>query len=109
MKGKKTGGRQKGSKNKIPGMNSIRSQLTNFVQNNALPKLVKQFNRLKPKDQLMFLTKILPFTTATYQSISFNLRDLPEQDLEFVLQKLKEDAQNEQPETNTNQQDSEFD
>lgn len=89
MKGKKTGGRIKGVPNKLTP--SIREMLTWFVQQ-EWPGVKKAFGKLSPYQKVIAFSKILPFVAPQYQSISFNLKDLPEQDLQFVLEKLKEQA-----------------
>jgi len=95
MKGKKTGGRKKGTPNKIPGMASIRSELTRFVQEKGVPAMFKKFNRLTATNQLFFLTRLLPFVTAQYSNVSMRLQDMSEEDLELILAKVTERKNNE--------------
>lgn len=57
-KGSKTGGRQKGTPNKVSGTvkEMINQAISNELQN--LPKLLTQ---LEPKDKAEFIIKVLPY------------------------------------------------
>ena len=57
-KGVKTGGRQKGTPNKLTG--SVKEMLTQFVTNEVqhLPTLL---NKLEPKEKIDFIVKLLPY------------------------------------------------
>lgn len=57
-KGLKTGGRQKGTSNKLTG--SVKEMLTQFVTNEVqhLPTLL---NKLEPKEKAEYIIKLLPY------------------------------------------------
>ncbi len=58
MKGKKTGGRSKGTPNKTT--NEVREIVKSFVVNN-LVSIQEDFSTLEAKDKLFFLEKLLKY------------------------------------------------
>ncbi|HBL73780.1 MAG: hypothetical protein A2W90_16975 [Bacteroidetes bacterium GWF2_42_66] len=60
-RGVKTGGRQKGTSNKLSG--TVKEMITQFVENEVqnLPGLLIQ---LEPKEKVDFIIKLLPFIIA---------------------------------------------
>ncbi|HYC83886.1 MAG TPA: hypothetical protein VEB86_01635 [Chryseosolibacter sp.] len=65
------------------------------------PTVEKAFNRLKDKDKVFAFTKLLPFITPQYSSINFSLKNMTEQDLETIINHLK-NSENEEQENGIN-------
>lgn len=86
-KGQKFGGRQKGTPNKVTA--GTREALKNFLEAQR-PEFEKAFIKLSPKEKVYAYTKLLPFITPQYSSINFSLSQMSEDDLQFLISKLKE-------------------
>lgn len=87
MKGKKTGGRKKGTPNKTTA--SIREALKTFIDDKR-PDFEKAFTKLSPKEKVLAFTRLLPFVTPQYSAISFDLNNMTEDDLEIIENHLRE-------------------
>jgi 23S rRNA C2498 (ribose-2'-O)-methylase RlmM len=59
MKGAKTGGRQKGTANKVT--NEIRNKINHLIEN-QLETLEDDLKKLSPKERLDIVVKLLPYT-----------------------------------------------
>jgi hypothetical protein len=88
-KGAKFGGRQKGVPNKTTA--SMRESLKIFLEAQR-PEVEKAFKKLSPKEKVFAYTRLLPFVTPQYSSTNFSLKNMTDDDLEFVLQKIKEEV-----------------
>ncbi len=86
MKGKKTGGRKKGVPNKITA--NIRESLKAFMGAQR-PEVEKAFKKLSPKEKVLAYARFLPYVTPSYQSISFDLENLSEEDWEIIEERLR--------------------
>lgn len=86
MKGKKTGGRKKGVPNKVTA--DMRESLKLFMQLQR-PEMEKAFKRLNPKEKVRAYSRFLPFVTPAYSSVTFDLKNMSEDDLEMIEQHLR--------------------
>lgn len=66
MKGKKTGGRKKGTPNKIT--TTTRGTLAQFLHEYECNKLAKDFAELEPKERIMMFEKMLAYVMPKVQS-----------------------------------------
>lgn len=75
-KGFKTGGRQKGTSNKIT--KDLRVLLKDLV-NKELTEIDKLLEDVEPRDRLEFIIKLLPYTLPKFEGISYdsNQEDKP--------------------------------
>jgi hypothetical protein len=73
MKGKKTGGRTKGTPNRTT--NELRDLIKDFVNQN-ISTLQSSFNELTPKDKLQFFEKMLSYAIPKLQNTP-NTLNLP--------------------------------
>jgi hypothetical protein len=91
----KTGnpGKKKGAKNRA----ATRRKLADWVENNW-SRFDQEMKSVKGKSFCELFIKVLPFMMPAYQSINFSLSNMPETDLEFLIEKLKEQIGNEQSE-----------
>lgn len=67
MKGIKTGGRQKGTPNKLT--KELREVLKNVIYN-QLENLEETLNELEPKERLEMIVKLMAYTLPKIQTIS---------------------------------------
>ena len=67
MKGKKTGGRKLGSANKTT--KDHRQRINLFITKNW-GKVQKDYNKMDPKDRLIFFERLLKYTTPALTSVS---------------------------------------
>ena len=87
MKGLKTGGRIKGSENKVTSQ--IREKIY-LILENQFETFESELNNLKPKDKFELLIKLLPYVipkqleTSNYNETELNL------DIEVTPEKIKE-------------------
>lgn len=79
------GGRPKGSRNK----NATRTQLSKWVDEN-FAEFEKQMASLKGRAYCDIYVKTLCYVMPSYQSISMSLRNMSEDDLAYLISKLKE-------------------
>lgn len=91
-KGKaKTGGRKRGSQNKVTG--TVREMLTGFLEDN-FTAVAASFAKLKPRDKVKAYTELLPYTVPKLQSVSSNitfenLESLTDTQLDQIIEGLK--------------------
>lgn len=78
-------GKRKGAKNHA----ATRQMLADWVRNNW-PRFEKEMKTVKGKSFCELFIKVLPFMMPAYQSISFSLTNMSESDLQFLIEKLKE-------------------
>jgi hypothetical protein len=77
----KTGGRKKGTPNKIT--TELRETLTDFISN-EFNGIQERVNSLKPKERLNLLTKLIPYVIPraieqmNFDDITITLREAPE-------------------------------
>jgi hypothetical protein len=83
-------GRPPGSKNK----NAVRSKLSDYV-GSKWPTFETQMNSLKGRAYVENFIRLLPFVMPSYQSISMSLSNLPEADIEFLIDHIKQQMANE--------------
>jgi hypothetical protein len=88
-KGLKTGGRRPGTLNRTTA--DFRLQINSFLQRNWR-KVQRDFDRLEPKDKLLFLEKLLKYCTPALSSVdsSFGFEKLSDEDLEEIVNRLKQ-------------------
>ena len=73
----KSGGRTKGTPNKVTG--ELRELITDFLQNNW-ERVQSDFDNLEPKDRLVFYERLLTYSTPKLQSVDntlINKMDMP--------------------------------
>lgn len=78
-------GRPPGSKNR----NAVRSRLSDYVGSKWF-HFEEQMDTLKGKVYVENFIKLLPFVMPSYQAINFSLRNMSEDDLKYLIEKLKE-------------------
>lgn len=83
-------GRPKGALNKNP----VRSRLADYV-GSKWQRFEDEMNKLEGKAYTENFIKLLPFVLPQYQSINFSLRSMSEDDLQYLISKLKENHENE--------------
>jgi hypothetical protein len=89
-KGKKTGGRQKGTPNKTTAFSKsvIQEILTDYTNS----KLFRSdMEGLEPKDRLDIMVKLMAFTTPKPQSVDMNLTTNKQKTIEDTLEELAEE------------------
>ena len=85
MKGKKTGGRKKGTKNKVT---QITHGVINDIAVGMYDKVMDDIKKLSAKDRVQVFIKLLEFNVAKPQSIAINLNKDAEQTIEDQLRDL---------------------
>jgi hypothetical protein len=91
MRGKKTGGRKPGSLNKVPG--NMRLQVGIFLKKNW-NQVQADFNSLEPRDRLLFMEKLLKYTTPALSSMdatfdgTIDYNKLSAHDLDYIFNKI---------------------
>ena len=72
MRGKKTGGRQAGTQNKTTGVTKkvISDLLDNY---NTSGKMVKDFDKLNPKDRITIAEKLMQYVMPKMQSTAVDM------------------------------------
>ena len=88
--GKKYGGRQKGTPNKVTG--DVRQWLSELIDSNR-SQIEKDIKKLDPKDRLQILEKFMQYTIPKMQSISANidLNELTDQKLNTIINEIIKD------------------
>ena len=84
-------GKPKGAKNKV-GLH-LRETISDFLTDN-FPKVVEDFNSLKPRDLVKLYCDLLQYGLPKLQSVSmgFDLERLTDEQLEEVIERLKQSA-----------------
>lgn len=90
MKGKKTGGRTKGTPNKATAFSKavIQDILTEYTDSGSFNKDMK---KLEPKDRLDIIVKLMAFTTPKPQSIDMSVTAVKNKTIEKTLKELSEE------------------
>ena len=90
MKGKKTGGRTKGTPNKATAFSKavIQDILTEYTDSGSFNKDMK---KLEPKDRLDIIVKLMAFTTPKPQSIDMSVIAVKNKTIEKTLEELSEE------------------
>ncbi len=83
----KTGGRKKGTPNKTT--TELRSMVTKFTIEN-FPEFQNAFSDLSAKGKVFAFLRLLKFSIPEYGSITDSIQNLPEHDLEFLLERFKQ-------------------
>lgn len=91
-KGKKYGGRKAGTPNRTTAQ--MRQLLSEFTQK-KWPEVQRAFSKLSAKEKVIAYTRLLKFTMPEYSNINFSLNQFSENDLEMLLNHLKENEQTE--------------
>ncbi|HTO15197.1 MAG TPA: hypothetical protein VLZ83_05485 [Edaphocola sp.] len=88
MKGKTNNpnGRPKGSKNKVT--KNLQGIIKSFLEKNA-DDLQTEFEKLEPRDKLLFFEKLLKFAIPTQQQNQVNFEKLSDEDLDIIIDNLK--------------------
>lgn len=89
-KGNKGGGRPKGSRNKTP--NKIRDEFLQFLMKN-IDKLQSDFDELEPRERIETILKMGRYVLPTLKAVEYGsvLDELTDQDLERLINKLKQE------------------
>lgn len=90
MKGKKTGGRQKGTPNKATAFSKsvIQEILTDYTSSDLFRKDMQD---LDPKDRLDIMVKLMAFTTPKPQSVDMSITSNIPRTIEDTLKELSEE------------------
>ena len=90
IKRKKTGGRTKGTPNKVTSME--RAQISNLLEEYQESGLMaSDFKELEAKDRLMIAEKLMQYTMPKYQSISVDMNaQVKSETIEEQLKRLAE-------------------
>ncbi len=88
MQRMKTGGRKAGTPNKVT--RNMRTQVSNFLTKNWY-KVQKDFNKLEARDRLIFMEKLLKYTTPALSSIDAKVdyESFTDEDLDKIIAGLK--------------------
>jgi len=91
-KREKTGGREKGTPNKLTS--DLRQKINDFLDDNW-SSLQKDFNNLDPKDKLIFFEKLLQYGLPKLQSTELisNFDKLSDEQLDLIINELKSTIQ----------------
>ena len=83
----KTGGRKKGTPNKISG--TIKDWISNLIDNNR-KQVEADLKQIKPVERLLFLEKLLGFVVPKQQNIStkIDFDNMTESQLDAIIEKL---------------------
>jgi len=86
----KTGGRKKGTPNKITG--SVKDWLSNLIDENRL-QIEKDIQALEPKERLQILEKFMQYTIPKMQSVQtkIDFNHLTDEQLENVINEITKD------------------
>lgn len=92
MKGKKTGGRKKGTVNKVTALSKdiISSMLADYHVTGLMDK---DFMSLKPMERLQIAEKMMQYVMPKIQSVSLDVTEETVQTIEERLRKLAEDEE----------------
>lgn len=82
MKGKKTGGRQKGTPNKIT---KITREITEEIALGMYEQVMKDINKLSAKDRVQVFLKLVEFNVPKPQSLDISLAKEQERTIEDEL------------------------
>lgn len=85
-------GRPKGAKNRA----LCRARIETYIESNW-DKFQKELNSLKGRAYVENFLKMLPYVTPAYQSISFSLRNMSDDDLKYLIEKIKETNEQQEP------------
>ena len=90
MKGKKTGGRQKGSLNKVTIFTKevIADLLAEYTNSGMMSK---DFNALEPKERVDAILKMASFVVPKPQSVDMSITNVKSSTIDEVLMKLAEE------------------
>jgi hypothetical protein len=85
-------GRPKGAKNKAG--KDLRILISNFLEQ-RFDKMIKDFDKLEPKDRLKVYTDLLQYGLPKLQAVSneFNFEKLSEEELDKIIQQLMNHSQ----------------
>ncbi len=80
-------GRPKGSRNKVTA--SLRARINDFLNNNW-ENLQKDFEKLEPKEKLMFYEKLLQYGLPKLQNtqLTSNVDKLSDEQLDYIINEL---------------------
>ncbi len=89
MQGRKTGGRKKGTPNKVSGdMKAVLAAFCSDYYNSG--EFLKDFLNLDPKDRLDIFTKILPYFTPKMQAVQADINAAVTKTIEDELIRLSQ-------------------
>lgn len=88
MKGKKTGGRKKGTANKAT---AVTRELINKLASKMVDTVIKDIASLEPKDRVHVFIKLAEFNVAKPQSIDISLSPEKTKTIEEHLQTLSKE------------------
>ena len=85
MKGKKTGGRKKGTPNKVT---SITREVINDIAVGMYDKVMADISKLSPKDRVHVFLKLAEFNVSKPQNINLEFNQQTKVTIEHELQEL---------------------
>lgn len=95
MKGKKTGGRKKGTPNKVT---SITREVINGIAVGMYDKVMVDIGKLSPKDRVHVFLKLAEFNVSKPQNINLEFNQQTKVTIEHELQELAVDPNEEDEE-----------
>lgn len=88
--GRKTGGRKKGTPNRVSGdMKAVLASFASDYYNTG--EFLKDFFDLEPKDRLDIFTKILPYFTPKMQAVQADVNQATQLTIEDTLIRLAQE------------------
>lgn len=93
MKGKKTGGRQKGTPNKATAFSKtvIQELLDDYTSSDGDKKFKHDIEKLEAKDRLDIMVKLMSFITPKPQSVDMSITSTMSKTIEDTLTQLSEE------------------
>lgn len=91
----KTGGRQKGTPNKIT--KAVRTTLVKVINRN-MRTIQRDFDALDPKDRLLLLEKFMQYVVPKQSTIKAEISDLNEDELNSVATRILNEIKNNEDE-----------
>lgn len=92
LKKTKTGGRKKGTPNKVT--ESTRSWINRLMEDNR-GQIEEDLKALEPKERLQILERFMQYTLPKMQSVQakIDLNDLTEQQLDVIINEITQDLE----------------
>ncbi|HPQ79426.1 MAG TPA: hypothetical protein PLG47_03180 [Candidatus Dojkabacteria bacterium] len=89
---KKTGGRMKGTPNKVTG--NIKVWLTEVIDNNR-KQIIRDLKALEPKERLQMIEKFMQYTVPKMQSVQaeIDFDSLSEEQVDNIIKAITKEAE----------------
>lgn len=86
MKGYKTGGRIKGTPNRLTS--STRESLKKFIDDNR-SEMETLFKALSPRDRWLIYEKLLSYVIPRYSNVNMNITQMSDEEIQLLINTLK--------------------